>query len=98
MRRVMLTLLCVLGPSITGFAHFVFVVPETGGQTARVLLSETLQPDAQVDVNLIAGTQLLLRDANGRETPLALGKGDHAFTVRLRRRREGWSVASPISA
>jgi hypothetical protein len=75
--------LCVLAISLTGFAHFVFVVPETGGLTARVLLSETLQPDAQVDVSLIASAQLSLRDADGRETPLALAKGEHAFLVAL---------------
>jgi hypothetical protein len=83
MRRVVLTLFCVLAISVTGFAHFVFIVPETGGLTARVLLSETLQPDAQVDVSLIAGAQLSLRDAGGRETALSLAKGEHAFMVAL---------------
>ena len=55
----------------------------------QVLLSETLQSDAEVDVELIAGTKLFLRDDKGNETPLTLVKGDHAFTVSLAPNRRG---------
>ena len=83
MRRAVLTLLCVIGASLTSQAHFVFVVPAHGNTTATVFLSETLQQDAEVDVGLIAGTKLFLRDDKGRETPLTLVRGQHAFTVSL---------------
>jgi hypothetical protein len=89
MRRMGLTLLWVIAASIASQAHFVFVVPEGGSSSARVLLSETLQSDAEVDVGLIAGTKLFLRDDKGKETPLTLVKGDHAFTVLLAPNRRG---------
>src|SRR5688572_9951066 len=89
MRRMGLTLLWVIVASIASQAHFVFVVPEGGSSSARVLLSETLQSDAEVDVGLIAGTKLFLRDDTGNETPLTLVKGDHAFTVSLAPNRRG---------
>lgn len=83
MKRLMLTIMGIVAASATGLAHFVFVVPAGEGVTAQVLLSETLQRDAQVDVNLIAGTTLSLRSPDAKDTPLALAAGDHAFTVAL---------------
>jgi hypothetical protein len=83
MRRVFLTVLGVLAISVTGRAHFVFVVPEPDGHRAQVLLSETLTPDAEVDVALIAGTRLSLRHADGRETSLSLQREPHRFLVSL---------------
>src|SRR5262245_48959826 len=89
MRRVALTFVFVLSTAVSGLAHFVFVVPEVSRTVARVLLSETLQPDEQVDVSLIAGTRLSLRPAAGRETPLALVKGPHAFMVAVPQEARG---------
>ena len=63
-------------------AHFVFVVPEPGGARAKVFISETLQPDSQVDAELLSRTKLSLR-ASGRETPLELTQGSDAYSVRL---------------
>jgi hypothetical protein len=83
MRRAVLTLLFVVVASITSRAHFVFVVPAPGNATATVLLSETLQQDAEVDVGLITGTKLFLRDDQGRDTLLTLVRGQHSFTVAL---------------
>lgn len=83
MRRLLLIGICAALASATGSAHFVFVVPQGSSPIAQVLLSETLQPDAQVDVALIARAQLSLRDTRGRETPLSLVKADHAFAVTL---------------
>lgn len=83
MKRLLLTGGCVLALSMPALAHFVFVVPEAGGRRAQVLLSETLAPDAEVDVALIAQTRLSLRTAGGRETPLTLEKAVHAFGVAL---------------
>ena len=66
-------------------AHFVFVVPEPGADKAKVILSETLKPDEDVDVKLIAKTSLSVRGADGSETKVLLsGKnGNHAFNVPL---------------
>lgn len=72
-----------LGMSATATAHFVFVVPDAGHQRAQVLLSETLAPDAEVDVKLIAGTRLSFRRADGTETALRLDPATHHFGVRL---------------
>ena len=51
MKRIGFTLAWLIVASIISEAHFVFVVPD-GGTTARVLLSETLKADAEVDVGL----------------------------------------------
>lgn len=89
MSRWVLTgmLSCVM--SVTTAAHFVFIVPDAGKESATVMLSETLVADAQVDVSLIAGATLSLRDAAGRETPLTLTKAKHAFVARLVRGGSG---------
>lgn len=65
-------------------AHFVFVVPEPQGKEAKVILSEGLEPDEEVKAALVEGSKLLVRDAAGKETPLALRPaGDHAYAVAL---------------
>src|SRR5688572_2142301 len=74
---------------VTAMAHFVFVVPEADGASAKVLLSETLTPDGAVDVTLIKGTTLSIRDDAGRETPLPLNAAQHAYVVRLSGRGRG---------
>ncbi|MBI1357851.1 MAG: hypothetical protein GC160_26235 [Acidobacteria bacterium] len=53
-------------------AHFTFIVPRHDGAAASVFLSETIQPDPNVDVGMVAGSKLFLRDAAGHETPLTL--------------------------
>jgi N-acetylneuraminic acid mutarotase/uncharacterized GH25 family protein len=64
-------------------AHFVFVVPQPGGAAAQVFISETLKPSDEVDIGIVGGTKLGLRDDQGHETPLTLVKGDHAFVTAL---------------
>jgi hypothetical protein len=65
-------------------AHFVFVVPQAGGASANVFISETLEPDPQVDIGIVSGTKLSLRDLNGKESALSLTKSGGVFTVPLR--------------
>ncbi|MEZ0267435.1 MAG: hypothetical protein ACAI43_22115, partial [Phycisphaerae bacterium] len=55
-------------------AHFVFVIPEDGGNTARVVMSEDLKPDDGVDISIIAGAKLSAVGADGKDTPIALSK------------------------
>ena len=53
-------------------AHFSFVVPQPAGNAARLILSEGLRPEGDVDVAILGGAKLVARDAAGRETPLTL--------------------------
>ena len=63
-------------------AHFVFVVPNRWRDRASIL-SEELKPTHEVDVGLIGGTKLSLRDVEGHETPLALTKRERGFVAAL---------------
>ena len=77
-------LLCVLlGFSMMARAHFVFVVPQPGGATALVFISEELKPTDEVDAGLVRGAKLVFRDSEGHETPLALAKGAQAYVTAL---------------
>ncbi len=66
-----LLLAVVLSTGRVSHAHFIFVVPDTTGAAATIVLSEDLQPDAEIDMVLSAPPQLKLRDAAGKETPLS---------------------------
>lgn len=82
-QRRFLDVLILLGYATIASAHSVFVVPQPGGATAQVILSEDLKPSEKVDAGLIGGTKLKLRDAHGREISLTLVKADHAFVTQL---------------
>ncbi|MEQ1945981.1 MAG: DUF4198 domain-containing protein [Bryobacteraceae bacterium] len=62
-------------------AHFVFVVPQPGGASASVLISETLEPDLAVDAALVSGAKLSLRGSNGKDVPLVLAKSGSVYAV-----------------
>lgn len=65
-------------------AHFVFVVPDEDGRTARVVMSETLEPDDRVDSGMLDGLKLSIRDMTGKTTDLAIGPvKDNALTLQL---------------
>ena len=83
MKQPLLSIFLFLGFAAMATAHFVFVVPQPGGSTALVFISETLQPTGDVDAGLVSGAKLSLRDSQGRETPLTLVRGDHAFLTAL---------------
>ncbi len=78
MRKQLVT---ILSFATVASAHFVFVVPQPDGTTAKVFISEDLKPTDEVDVGLVGGTKLMLRDAEGHESPLALTKGNQAYTI-----------------
>lgn len=70
--------------SLTGqaFAHFVFIVPNEDGKGARIVMSETLQPDDQVDIVLVKGLSLTSRDMTGQTSSLTPGaKVDNALPL-----------------
>ncbi len=64
-------------------AHFVFVVPQPGGASATIFISETLEPDPQVPITLVSGAKLSLRDAAGREEPLTVVKSGNVYAASL---------------
>ena len=64
-------------------AHFPFVVPDERGQSAKVVFSDTLEPDEAVNIEKIANTKLTLRDAAGKESPLEWKKGDGFYAVNI---------------
>ena len=63
--------------------HFPFVVPDAKGESAKVVFSDTLEPDADVNIEKIANTKLTLRDAAGKESPLEWKKGDGFYAVNV---------------
>jgi uncharacterized GH25 family protein len=76
MRQVVAAIaLVALGPAAS--AHFVFVYVE--GAEARVVFGHAAAPDPSVFPNRAAKTALVARDAMGKETKLALEKGDGNF-------------------
>jgi uncharacterized GH25 family protein len=64
-------------------AHFPFVVPDAKGESAKVVFSDTLEPDENVNVEKIASTKLTLRDATGKESALDWKKGDAFYAVNV---------------
>lgn len=63
-------------------AHFVFVVPEPSGEQAKVILSESLEPDGDVPIGMIGGVKLQLR-AGGSDTLLTMENGKDFFLTTL---------------
>jgi uncharacterized GH25 family protein len=64
-------------------AHFPFVVPDAQGQSAKVVFSDSLDPDTNVNIEKIGNTKLTLRDAAGKESPLEWKKGDGFYDVNI---------------
>ena len=66
-----------------GRAHFPFVVPGEKGESARVVFSDSLEPDPNVNIEKIENTKLTLRDAGGKESPAEWKKGDGFYAVNV---------------
>lgn len=64
-------------------AHFVFVVPESDGTHGRVILSEDLEVDDDIDAALVDGLALVTRDGSGHEAPVDLAVVEGRRRVRL---------------
>lgn len=78
----------MLGAAVVGLvavsvaeAHFPFIVPDRDGTTAKVVFSDDLDPDKNVNIEKLDGTKLTLRDATGKESPLMWKKGDSCYEV-----------------
>jgi uncharacterized GH25 family protein len=62
-------------------AHFPFIVPEADGASAKVIFSDTLEPDPDVNIEKLASTKLFVRDASGKDLPLDWKKGDAFYSA-----------------
>ena len=51
-------------------AHFVFVVPAPDGKSVKVVFSDNLSPDENVDINKVASLKLTGRFTNGKEAAI----------------------------
>jgi hypothetical protein len=70
-------------------AHFVFVLPNQEGTQARVILSETLEVDEDIDPELVDGVKLVTRDGAGAEGALALARDGETRLVKLPEKARG---------
>ena len=59
-------------------AHFVFIVPDSSGTTAKVIFSDNLKPDERVNIEKIAATKLRVIAGTEKPKPLTW-KLDKAF-------------------
>jgi uncharacterized GH25 family protein len=64
-------------------AHFPFIVPDEKGTSAKVVFSDTLEPDTNVNIEKLANTKLTLRDAAGKESPVEWKKGDGFYSLAI---------------
>ena len=83
MKKPLYRISLLLAAAALAQAHFVFVVPDAGGGTAKVFISEDLKPTADVDLSIISGAKLRLLDSAGREVTLPMVKGADAYIVAL---------------
>jgi uncharacterized GH25 family protein len=64
-------------------AHYPFIVPDEKGQSARVVFSDNLDRDTDVNIEKIANTKLTLRDAAGKESALEWKKDEGFYAVNV---------------
>ena len=83
MKRALLALMCLAVDVTASRAHFVFIVPEASGAGAKVIFSDSLEPDENVPIAKIANLKLFVRDASGKSSPLDWKKGDFALSTTI---------------
>lgn len=83
MRNWLAFLAVIAAAATSSLAHFPFIVPDAGGATARLIMSETLKPDSEVGIEILKGASLRIRSADGAETPLTFSQGEQWMTMAL---------------
>jgi hypothetical protein len=73
----------VLATAGAAGAHFVFIVPDKGGSSAKVVFSDDLSADENVPVTKIAATKLTLRSGDDKPEALTWKKGDHQYDLKV---------------
>jgi hypothetical protein len=61
--------------------HFPFIVPDEKGDSAKVVFSDDLNPDTNVNIEKLANTKLVVRAANGMKSAGEWKKGDGFYTL-----------------
>jgi hypothetical protein len=84
-----MALVMALAACPAAFAHFVFVVPGEDGTSARVILSETLEVDEDIDAALVDRVKLVTRDGAGAEGALDLARDGETRLVKLPKKMRG---------
>jgi uncharacterized GH25 family protein len=82
MHRLLACCLTVFALATTAGAHFVFIVPDKDGSTAKVVFSDDLNPDENVPISKFAATKLLLVQGD-KGIPLDLKKGENCYDVKV---------------
>ena len=81
MTRSLLVLTLAAVTAAAAPAHFVFVVPAADGKSARVVFSETLDPDDGVAIEKVAGLKLTATAADGKPSPVECKSGEACLTA-----------------
>jgi hypothetical protein len=56
-------------------------LPDEKGMSAKVVFSDTLEPDANVNIEKLANTKMMIRDARGKELVAEWKKGDGFYAL-----------------
>ncbi len=83
MSRTLLSLLAAAAFAATAYAHMVYIVPVTSGQSIIVVFSDTLDPDEKVKMDKLGGLKLFAR-IDGKDIAVDYHRGDHSFSATLR--------------
>ena len=81
MKRILGAAAVLLLAAAVSQAHFPFIVPEADGAAAKLIFSDTLEPDPDVNVEKLSGTKLFVLDSSGKATPLDWKKGGAFYSV-----------------
>ena len=84
-----LSALLVIASGTRARAHFIFVLPDSEGTEARVILSETLEVDDDIDPALVDGVELVTRDGAGAEGAIPLVRDGETRLVKLGEKLRG---------
>lgn len=83
MTRMLVAALAATVAAAGARAHFAFILPEPDGTGAKVVFSDSLEPDTKVNIDKLAATKLTVRDAGGKDAPVEWKKADGFLDVKL---------------
>lgn len=75
-RSAFVATLAAAATTLSTRAHFPFLIPDRSGATAALIMSETLEPDGEVSLGLLASGTYEIIDRSGRRLPLAAPSKD----------------------
>lgn len=85
MLRLFLAMTLLAVAAMSAHAHFVFVVLAPDGKSVRVVFSDDLEPDENVDIGKVAGLKLTARFAGWKEAPVECKTDKHHLTAEVKR-------------